>query len=864
MNQANHSIVDDLKAHTPMMRQFLSIKAAHPDQLLFYRMGDFYELFFDDAIKAADLLDITLTKRGQSAGEPIPMAGVPFHAVDNYLSRLLKLGESVAICEQIGDPATSKGPVERKVVRVLTPGTVSDESLLANDSVQLLAAIYHQKRSPKNQTFGMAWLDLAGGQFWLSEYASEDDIRSELHRLQPAELIVSEKSELQIQHSCLRQLPDYYFAIDENRKALCHKLDVVSLATFGCDEFNEAIAAAGAALQYAEETQKTALPHIKQLLPYFDQDCIRLDSATRKNLEITKNLQGGEENTLMSIIDRTQNVMGKRLLKQWLHQPLADRTTLRMRHEIVRGFIEASLSDLQEQVKQIADIERITTRIALGSARPRDLVRLSSSLEHIAITKSILKKLNNNVFASLVNGINDFDKLAALLSQAVIENPPVTIRDGGVIAEGFNQQLDELRALSNNADNFLIDLEEKEKQTSGLNTLKVGFNKVHGFYIEVSRAQSEQVPEHFVRRQTLKNVERFITPELKQYEEKVLSAKSKSLALEKEIYQQLIQDLQPFVRSLHASAKSISELDVLLCFADVAISYNYVCPELIDEKQIIIKQGRHPVVEHTVEPFIANAITLDKEQRTQIITGPNMGGKSTYMRQTALIVLLANVGCFVPAESAKIGPIDRIFTRIGASDDLASGRSTFMVEMTETAYILKNATPNSLVLLDEIGRGTSTFDGLSLAWAIAEHIHQNIQAFTLFATHYFEMTEFPEKFKGAVNYHFGAQEFDENLILEHAIHIGPASQSFGIQVGKLAGIPQAVIEAAKYQLSTLESNSEIHQLQETPVEQLKTNLISAQKENLLNQIKSIDVDSLSPREALELIYQWQQPLKNKE
>ncbi|WP_144395532.1 DNA mismatch repair protein MutS [Pleionea sediminis] len=859
MKSNSHSILDDLKSHTPMMRQYLSIKAAHPDQLLFYRMGDFYELFFNDAIHAADLLDITLTKRGQSAGEPIPMAGVPYHAVDNYLSRLLKLGESVAICEQIGDPATSKGPVERKVVRILTPGTVSDESLLANESIQLLGAIHIGKK-----TFGMSWLDLAGGQFWVGEYASSDELLSELNRLQPVELLISEKSKFDIQHSCLRQLPDYYFAIDENRQSLCKKLDVESLATFGCDSFNEAIGAAGAVLQYAEETQRGTLPHIKQLIPFYNQNCIRLDAATRKNLEITQNLQGGDSHTLFSVIDKTCNVMGKRLLKQWLHQPLAEKHQVIERQEVVDAFLNNGTADIRLSLKSISDIERIATRIALGSARPRDLVRLKDSLNFVDQLKSSLDDSKNDSINRITSEIQDQSQLKQLLSRAVVDNPPVTVRDGGVIATGFNKELDHLRELASNADNFLIALEEREKAETGISTLKVGFNKVHGFYIEISRAQSGQAPDRFVRRQTLKNVERFITPELKEYEEKVLTAKSKSLSLEKQIYTDLIESIQPDVKQIHSTAKAVAQIDVLQSFAETASAHNYCRPKFVDEKIISITEGRHPVVEHTVEPFIANDTNINKDQRTQIVTGPNMGGKSTYMRQTALIVLLANVGSFVPAQAATLGPIDRIFTRIGASDDLASGRSTFMVEMTETAYILKNATPNSLVLLDEIGRGTSTFDGLSLAWAIAEHIHQSIQAFTLFATHYFEMTEFAEQFEDATNCHFGAQEYQEQLILDHTIHTGPASQSFGIQVGKLAGLPTSVIEAARHQLKQLESSSSVHNMHKTPVEELKTSLVSAHKEQIFESIKAIDVDALSPKESLELVYQWQEQLRTME
>lgn len=859
MKTSSQNIVNDLKAHTPMMRQYLGIKAAHADQLLFYRMGDFYELFFDDAIRASELLDITLTKRGQTAGEPIPMAGVPYHAVDNYLSRLLKLGESVAICEQIGDPATAKGPVERKVVRILTPGTVSDESLLAHDSVQFLAAICMVK-----QHIGLAWLDLAGGQFWISEFDNEEELRSELARLAPAELLIPENCNFAVQHPCLRRLPDYYFAIEENKTALCTKLGVASLASFGCESFTTAIGAAGAVFEYAEETQRGQLPHIKQISPFFNHQSIRLDAATRKNLELTKNLQGGEDNTLLATINRTRTAMGLRLLKRWLHQPLASVPDVTLRHQRVAALIQFGITELSEHLKHISDFERIATRIALGSARPRDLVRLCDSLHYCQQIKQALGGSNDKQLQQVAQSLQDFSELRAWLNRAIIEEPPVTIRDGGVIANEYDEQLDHLRNLSNNADQFLVDLEQREKDQTGLSSLKVGYNKVHGFYIEISKSQSEQAPQHFIRRQTLKNVERFISPELKEYEESVLTARSKALALEKEIYQQLINELQPAVSDLQTCAKLIAELDVLHSFADVALTHDYCRPEFVSEKCIHIEGGRHPVVESSMADFIDNPINLEKSQRTQIITGPNMGGKSTYMRQTALIVLMAYIGSYVPASSATIGPIDRIFTRIGASDDLASGRSTFMVEMTETTYILNNATPNSLVLLDEIGRGTSTFDGLSLAWAIAEYIHNSIGCFTLFATHYFEMTDFPEHFEGAENFHFGAQEYGEDLILEHRIIKGAANQSYGIQVAKLAGIPHQVIAAARFQLEKLENNEQHARLTTTPLEQIKSSISSNIKQEILHTIQHQMVDDLSPREALDLVYQWHKQLSKME
>ncbi len=863
MKTSSTSIVQDLQAHTPMMRQYLSIKAAHAEHLLFYRMGDFYELFFDDAIKTSQLLDITLTKRGQSGGEPIPMAGVPFHAVDGYLSRLLKMGESVAICEQIGDPATSKGPVERKVVRILTPGTVSDESLIASDNVQLLAAV-----CPTKTQFGLAWLDLAGGRFWLAEYDGLNDLQSEIARLHIAELLIPESlnknskwQELAELLTCqIKTQPDLQFDIEENEARLLRAFKVNSLASFGCESFKSAIGAAGAVLQYAEDTSKSCLPHIQQLLPYFPDNYLRLDATTRKNLELTENLKGSCDNTLFSVLDFTHNVMGQRLLKRWLHEPLTEVKSVESRLDSVEELIAGLKEHYHEPLKSISDIERIATRIALKSARPRDLERLSASLpaiKAILSSKPVTKKL-----LQIKHNLSELDELSELLNRAIIDCPPVTIRDGGVLKTGYNQELDHLRDLSANADEYLVGLEINEKKATNLSTLKVGYNKVHGFYIEISKAQSHLAPDHYHRRQTLKNAERFITPELKEYEEKVLTAKSKSLALEKQLYEDLLESLQIWVKKLHSTASAIAELDVLCSFAEAAIVNNYVKPSFSEDKGLSIKNGRHPVVEHKANPFIGNNITINNSNRTQIITGPNMGGKSTYMRQTALIVLMAYIGSYVPAKQATIGPVDRIFTRIGASDDLASGRSTFMVEMTETAFILNNATTHSLILLDEIGRGTSTFDGLSLAWAIAEHVHQKICALTFFATHYFELTELANNYPSLVNKHFGAQEYAGNLVLGHNILNGAASQSFGIQVGQLAGLPTTVIEGARFQLEQLESGTMHQKLEASPENLISEKVKQHQQKRILEQIRHIDLDEISPRQAHDWLSQWQTSLKS--
>lgn len=848
----------NLNSYTPMMQQYLNIKAQHPDILLFYRMGDFYELFFDDAKRAAQLLDISLTRRGTIAGEPIPMAGVPYHSVENYLAKLVNLGESVAICEQIGDPATSKGPVERKVVRIVTPGTISDEALLQERQDNLLAAIWQDKKG-----FGYATLDISSGRFLLTEPSDHQTMQALLQRTTPAELLYPETFEdgtLLEGRKGLRRRPLWEFDLDTARQQLNLQFATRDLTGFGVEQAQRGLRAAGCLLQYVKDTQRTQLPHIRAITVEREQDNVIMDAATRRNLEITQNLSGGSENTLAHVLDGTVTAMGSRMLKRWLHMPVRDLLELRRRQQIISTVMH-SADELQPLLRQVGDLERILARLALYSARPRDLARMREAFRQLPQLQALLSRLPGEPLCQLAQQIADFPELCQLLERAIIESPPVLVRDGGVIAPGYHQQLDEWRALAEGATDYLQQLEIRERQGTGIDTLKVGFNAVHGYYIQVSRGQSRQVPMHYVRRQTLKNAERYIIPELKEYEDKALSAKSKALALEKQLYDQLFALLLPHLAALQQSASALAQLDVLSSLAVRAQMLNYSCPILHDNGAIRIVGGRHPVVEQVLtEPFIANPLTLSAQRRMLIITGPNMGGKSTYMRQTALIVLLACIGSFVPAEQAEIGIVDRIFTRVGAADDLASGRSTFMVEMTETANILHNATASSLVLMDEIGRGTSTYDGLSLAWACAEYLANHSKALTLFATHYFELTTLPEHIAGVVNVHFDAVEHGDSVAFMHNVQDGAASKSYGLAVAALAGVPKIVIRRARQKLRELEALAD--NMANTQTDGSQLSLLAAQSPALpepamspaLDALHALSPDTLTPREALEWLY----------
>ena len=843
-----------------MMQQYLRIKAEHPNDIVFYRMGDFYELFFDDAKKASQLLDITLTARGKANGNPIPMCGVPYHAAEGYLAKLVKQGISVAICEQVGDPETSKGPVERKVMRVLTPGTLTDEALLDDRSDSLLVAI-----NQVGNHFGIATLDMSSGQFQVMELSGEDDLHSELQRLNPVETLVSEEIsgfEFLESRTGLRRLGPWEFDLDAAQRLLNKHFSTRDLAGFGCDHLTLGIGAAGCLLQYARDTQRSTLPHIRTITAENRDKTVMLDASSRRNLELDINLTGGVENTLFDVLDNTATTMASRLLRRWLNRPLQDLRTLEDRQNGIAEFQANFLHEnLRQHLKNIGDMERILTRVALRSARPRDLTRLFSSLATLPEIASALKGCQLKHLNRLADDAKPLPHLVELLGSALKENPPMVIRDGGVIADGYDSELDELRALNTNAGEFLLAMEEREKESTGISTLKVGYNRVHGYYIEISRGQSAKAPVEYIRRQTLKNAERFITPELKTFEDKALSAKSRALAREKYLYEQLLETLNEDLPALQNCSAGIAEIDVLATLAERAYSLNFCQPVLKNEPGINIEGGRHPVVEQvSSDPFVANNLVMNDDRKMLIITGPNMGGKSTYMRQAALIVLLAQIGSFVPATSAVIGLADRIYTRIGSSDDLAGGRSTFMVEMTETANILHNATDRSLVLMDEVGRGTSTFDGLSLAWACAFHLAKSVKAFTLFATHYFELTSIPDKLTGAVNVHLDATEHKDTIVFMHSVQDGPASQSYGIQVAKLAGIPEPVIDLAKSELAILEAGS--HTLT-TAKETQELTLEPSQNELLLTNINyalqerldNLHPDELSPKQALDLIYE---------
>jgi len=845
--------------HTPMMQQYLRIKAQHPDMLLFYRMGDFYELFYDDARRAAQLLDITLTTRGQSAGEPIAMAGVPYHAVEGYLARLIRLGESVAICEQIGDPAASKGPVERKVVRIVTPGTVTDEALLEERRDNLICAV-----NRKITQCGIATLDLTSGRFTVSELEGEETLRAELERLRPAELLINEEQPLQRDGSSVKRLPPWRFNSDTAQSLLTAQFGTRDLSGFGCETMTLAIGAAGALLHYVQETQRTALPHLRGLAVENRDEAIQLDGASRRNLELEINLGGNNNNTLAGVMDHTATPMGSRLMRRWINRPLRDRPVLRLRQNAVAALLEDErFVGVHDELRGVGDVERILARIALKSARPRDLTQLREALRRLPLLRQLITPLDAPLLGSLLASLGEHPQTLDLLERAIIDHPPVLIRDGGVIAPGYDAELDELRGLKENAGNYLLELETRERTRTGISNLKVSYNRVHGYYIEVTRAQSEKVPDDYQRRQTLKGAERYITPELKTFEEKALSAAERALAREKGLYDALLDTLCEALPALQESAAALAELDVLTNLAERADSLDLCAPQLSDEPGLDIRAGRHIVVEQVMDTrFTPNDIRLDATRRMLIITGPNMGGKSTFMRQTALIVLLAHIGSYVPARQATIGPFDRIFTRIGASDDLSTGRSTFMVEMTETANILHNATAHSLVLMDEIGRGTSTFDGLSLAWACARHLSITIGAFTLFATHYFELTTLPEQLDTVANVHLDAIEHGDTIVFMHTVREGPASQSYGLQVAQLAGVPRNVIKDAREKLRELENGAVSTGEQTADNPQLPL-LNEPPGHPVLIALAQIAPDDLSPREALEALYRLRGLLDSK-
>jgi DNA mismatch repair protein MutS len=862
------------------MQQYLRIKSQYPEVLLFYRMGDFYELFFDDARRAATLLDITLTARGQSAGQPIPMAGVPFHAVEGYLAKLVRKGESVAICEQLGDPGKSKGPVERQVVRVVTPGTVTDEALLEERQETLLAAISRGD----GERFGLAWLDLAAGRFTVSQSEGRMALAAELERLKPAELLVSEgsgnespgSSGLGRNGTSVRTRPPWYFELASASRLLTDQMGTLDLKGFGADELPLAICAAGALLQYVRDTQKAAVPHIRSLHVEERTDALIIDASTRRNLELDVSLSGNEDATVFALIDKCVTAMGSRELRRWLNRPLTDQSMLRSRYQALGALSDGRRFEVvREHLNGIGDIERILSRIALRSARPRDLTQLRTSLAIVPTLRDTLASIDSPLLQGLREGIHEHTDVVQLLAAAIALEPATFVRDGGVVADGYDADLDELRRISTHTDEFLLELERRERERTGIAGLKLGFNRVQGFFIEITRKDAEKVPKDYIRRQTVKSAERFITPELKGFEDKVLSARDRSLAREKEIYDQILTQLIDRLGPMQATGRALSELDAIGALAERACSLEWTQPDLVADACLSIEAGRHPVVERfSTAPFVPNDLRLDSGRNMLIITGPNMGGKSTYMRQAALIALLAHIGSYVPANRAVLGPLDRIFTRIGAADDLAGGRSTFMVEMTEAANILHNATPRSLILMDEIGRGTSTFDGLSLAWAIAHHIATRLKSFTLFATHYFELTTLATEIEGCVNVHLDATEHGDGIVFLHSVKEGPASRSYGLQVAQLAGVPREVIGQARQYLEALEAqrdHSESHNgsaqkelplfagAPAAPVRPRPTQ--PPPHDELRKALAAIDPDDLTPRAALDAIYKLRKLLE---
>lgn len=849
----------ELIKHTPMMQQYLGIKKDYPNTLLFYRMGDFYELFFEDAHKAAKFLGITLTHRGESNGNPIPMAGVPYHAAEQYLAKLVKSGESVAICEQVGE-VPAKGPVKREVTRIITPGTLSDEAFLSERQDNLLAALIETKAG-----FVFAYLDLSRGKIGIIPNLDTENLYAELERLKPSEILIPEENNYKLGNSFHFNLrPSFEYSPVTNNKVLSDHFKVQDTKSLGLNE-SQSITA-GILLQYIKLTQKSEQLPIQHIQVEESGNTILLDAATRRNLEIDINLQGGSEFTLASIMDHTATPMGSRLVKRWLNGPVRDHTTLNFRQNIISEFLRTEIfTDLQEHLREIADLERILMRIGLKTARPRDLSQLRLSLEALPTLKNVLAAPSSAFLHDLAAPLEEHAELLNLLSKAIIENPPMLIRDGGVIATGFDEELDTLRNLSANLDQFLLDLEARERARTGLNYLKVAYNKVSGFYIEISKGEADKAPPEYIRRQTIKNSERFITPELKSFEDKILSSRERALAREKQLYEELIESISGYLLSLQDLAERLSTIDALANFAERAKTLKLCRPVLSNTPCIEIEKGRHPVVESVLEGhFIPNDCALDPNRKMLIITGPNMGGKSTYMRQTALITLLAYVGSYVPAKACTLGPIDRIFTRIGASDDLASGRSTFMVEMTETANILRHATAQSLVLVDEIGRGTSTYDGLSLAMAVAEHLAQKNQSYTLFATHYFELTDLPNENSHIHNVHLNAVEHQDQIIFMHEIKQGPASRSYGLQVASLAGVPLDVIDRAKIHLKKLEETAHLTDkkpLKPKTPEPTFPDLFSNLEpfaHPVIEELKTLNVDECSPRQALDLLYKFKQ------
>ena len=850
-------------SHTPMMEQYLGIKAEYPDMLLLYRMGDFYELFYDDAKKAAKLLDITLTARGKSNGNPIPMAGVPFHSVDQYLAKLVKQQISVAICEQIGDPSTSTGPVERKVVRVITPGTLTEENLLADRQENITAALFDS-----DGKIGVATLEISSGRFNGFEVENLERLSSEILRLNAAEILVAHSQSSGQSGGQLgvfdknreTEIPDWYFDEPRSHQVLCETFASQSLAAFGSADFPIATRAAGALIRYIQDLHGDATPHIKGIHYEQQNSTVIIDAVSRKNLEIDTAQDGKQGLSLVKLFDHCDTPMGARMLRRWFNGPTRNRRELAQRHDAIDWLLQDQrYSDLKPLLKQIGDMERILSRVAMKTARPHDLVRLKNALGILPEINSLIESSSSELIHSLQPALTAKPEFRTLLERAIKDEPPSVIRDGGVLRDEYDQQLGELRHLQRDSGDFLIELETREKARTGIGTLRIRYNRVHGYYIELPRSRSDQVPEEYIRRQTIKNAERFVTEELKVFEDKILSAKSKALAREKWLYHDLLETLIPQVADLLQCANSLAILDCLNNYAERALALKLSRPNLVEHSVLVISEGRHPVVEQMLEgSFIANSVSLNQKSKMQIITGPNMGGKSTYMRQVAIITLLAHTGSFIPAKSAEIGPIDRIYTRIGAADDLAGGRSTFMVEMTEMAHILRNATEISLVLVDEMGRGTSTFDGLALAWACAKDLANRVKAFALFSTHYFELTALADQLESVSNVHLDAVEHGNDIVFLYSVKHGPASQSYGLQVARLAGVPDEVIEDSREKLRELEDQyvGSIDNAKQSAAPQSSLfPATGAEEQAVIAKLKGIVADQTSPREALNILYE---------
>ncbi len=840
--------------HTPMMKQYLEIKEEYPDKILFYQMGDFYEMFYEDAEEASKILDITLTSRNQSGGSEIPMAGVPIHSAEQYLERLINLNLSVAICDQVGDPATSKGPVERKVVRVITPGTLIEDTLLDDRKENITASIFALDNS-----YGIATLEISSGRFVGYEVASQELLLNSIRQINAAEMIVSDNQYLFEDEAAQKQVPSWYFDSLRAEKVLCDLFETKFLDAFDCSEFPVATRAAGALILYVQDLHGHQLPHITGIKFKQQSSFLTMDEITRKNLEIEVGHDETSQNSLVHIFDDCKTVMGTRMLRRWFNAPIRDHAELVSRHDAIDWLLECpDLEKIRTLLKSVADIERILARVSMKTARPRDLLGLRNSLETLPEIKQLIDHSTVGFIQNLQGQLASHPEVLDLLKSSIKDNPANIIRDGGVLRDDYDQELGDLRRMQKESGEHLLLMEAQERQTTGITALRLRYNRVHGYYIEVPRSREGCVPEHYVRRQTIKNAERFVTEELKEFEERILGAKGKALIREKHLYEQILEDLKPYIKTIMQCARALACLDLLGNFAVKAQTLNLCRPKLVDQSLIEIVDGRHPVVEQNLirKDFISNSTLLDENTRMQLITGPNMGGKSTYMRQAAIIALLAHTGCFVPAQSVRIGLIDRIFTRIGAADDLASGRSTFMVEMTEMASILRNASQNSLVIVDEIGRGTSTYDGLALAWACAIELAMKIKSLTLFSTHYFELTALEKKLPCLVNVHLDVVEHGDNIVFMYKVKLGSASKSYGLQVARLAGIPEHVIKASNSKLQSMENIPIDENNNSRSTTKTTPNIItpSAEEKEVL-RIKSLDIDNLTPLEALNIIYE---------